>query len=412
MILKSLWNYGLGIVLISFLFCGCAKLVATPEPVTLSFGYPDYDDMGQYSQWAQQFQEQHPHITVELKSMDNFSPSRVAEVDAFLGSQMMFLEYLDRQIALNLSSFIEQDEDLNLADFYPNAVNVFTTEGKHWALPYGINMMMVYYNKDIFDQYGVAYPEVGWNWGEFLDCAMGTTSMSQDTFGFGMQYSGEFAIFEPVMFIYQHGGRVFDDLQNPTRVTLNEPLTIEAMEFYASLIFDHQVAPTWDLGPRLRPSAYPWAGVIQGRYAMWTTMLSDRGGENWPRAWEMNWGMVPLPHDQAEATLALADGLFISANTQHPDAAWLWIEFLSRQMPPFTLPARRSLAESIAYEQQVGMETAEVARAAMEGAVLVNPNLLGFEKALGAMEQAFEAIRKGEATPEESLNAAQEASGF
>ncbi|MDF1516086.1 MAG: hypothetical protein P1S60_19920, partial [Anaerolineae bacterium] len=130
------------------------------------------------------------------------------------------------------------------------------------------------------------------------------------------------------------------------------------------------------------------------------------------RTWEMNWGIVPLPQDAAPATMAAADGLFISSATAHPDACWLWVSYLSQQMHPNLMPARRSLAESNAWEQAVGYDVAVAARAALEGAILVNPDIMGFESALNAMMQAFSEIRTGSVEPETALMNAQEASGF
>jgi hypothetical protein len=45
-------------------------------------------------------------------------------------------------------------------------------------------------------------------------------------------------------FVYQHGGRLCDDLQAPTYATYDDPLTIEALEWYAALFQEHNVAPT------------------------------------------------------------------------------------------------------------------------------------------------------------------------
>jgi len=122
----------------------------------------------------------------------------------------------------------------------------------------------------------------------------------------------------------------------------------------------------------------------------------------------MNWGIVPMPKDAAAGTLALADGLFVSAGTDYPAEAWLWIEFLSEQTPPFAIPARTSLASSAEFERRVGAEVAEVARAAIADAILVNPQLLQFEAELGALAQAFAQIRSGETPPDMALGAAQE----
>ncbi|MGC9467464.1 MAG: ABC transporter substrate-binding protein [Anaerolineae bacterium] len=387
----------------------CSGLMATPEPVTISFIHP-VDPSGAYEQWAQQFQEEHPHITVELVSSDDISFRQYTTKDAFIASQFELTALLDQQSILDLSSFIEQAEALDVDDIYPAAMEVFKSQGRQWALPFGVDMMMIYYNKDLFDRYGVAYPWPGWTWGDFLDRALDTTDPGADIYGYAIQHEGDFSIFEPLMLIYQHGGRVFDSLQAPTVMTLNDPLNVEAMEYYASWINDHGIAPTAQEAQSLS-QPYPWRGVLEGQFAMWTMMYSERGGLRWPQPWRMNWGVVPMARDTSAAALAMAEGLYISSSTEHPEEAWAWIQFLSQQLPSFTIPARQSVANSERYEQVVGPDVAATARAALDDAILVNPELLGFEQGLAAMAEAFAQIRSGEPV-ETALDEAQRKSGF
>jgi hypothetical protein len=45
--------------------------------------------------------------------------------------------------------------------------------------------------------------------------------------------------------------------------------------------------------------------------------------------------------------------------------------YLSEQIPPFVMPARRSLAESAEYTDQVGADIVAVARASIDDALIV-----------------------------------------
>ncbi|HHE72777.1 MAG TPA: sugar ABC transporter substrate-binding protein [Chloroflexi bacterium] len=407
---SRLYVITVALVMVGLVASGCAQLVPTPEPVTLSVLHPD-DPSGSYERWAEEFQSRYPYITVELTSASAATGEPSATYDVFVASQFEVSSYADKQAVVDLTSYIDQDEQINVGDFYPSALEIFRSRGKQWALPTGIEMMMMYYNKDLFDRYGVPYPEIGWDWGDFLDRALALTDPSAGVYGYGVQYRGDLAIYEPIMLIYQHGGKIFDDLQAPTRVTFDDPLNIEAMEFYTSLIYDHHVSPTPEEVAKLG-RGYPWRGIVEGWIAMWPLSYSERGGARWPEPWEINWGIVPMPRDQVAASLALAEGMFISSKSEHPDEAWLWLSYVSHQLPPYLMPTRQSLAASPAYEQLVGADVAAAARAGLDEAILVNPELLGFEKALAAMAKAFDQIRQGETTPEVALTTAQEQSGF
>jgi hypothetical protein len=136
-------------------------------------------------------------------------------------------------------------------------------------------MLVLYYNRDLFDAYGVPYPESGWTWDDFLDKAKALRDPEASVFGYGVadQY------IDPLPFIYQHGGRILDDMQNPTRTTFDDPLTVEAVEWYAGLILDHNVAPTRNqvLGSPFNGSVQ--AGVYLNKVGMWIGWLSERGEE-------------------------------------------------------------------------------------------------------------------------------------
>ena len=190
----------------------------------------------------------------------------------------------------------------------------------------------------------------------------------------------------------------------------DDPLTVEALEWYAGLYHEYEVAPT----PQEARSAFGggqyafFDGLRHGRVGMWMGGFSERGGLTWPVEWFVNWGMAPLPRDAQSITQAQIEGYAIYSQTGHPDACWQWIVFLSRQTPERLMPARKSLAESSAYGKLVGEDVAAVARASMESAVLINLGaFVEFEGAMDVFAEAVGDVIDGEATPQEALSEAQ-----
>ena len=113
----------------------------------------------------------------------------------------------------------------------------------------------------------------------------------------------------------------------------------------------------------------------------------------------MEWGMAPLPRDANGATLGFVLAYAAVADTRYPQACWEWITYLSRRPPSYVIPARRSLTESRAFAEEVGAETAEVARAAIEEALIISSTQIqGLGSAGGeGFDQALEAILNGDA---------------
>jgi multiple sugar transport system substrate-binding protein len=370
----------------------------TPEPITINFAFPAPLD-NYYDPLIAAFNEENPELTVKRKTAR--SPEtwnylfREGQVDAFvfLSEDDLFQNLYENGQVLNLTPLIQANDTVNLNDIFPSLLDPYTIEGKVWAIPGGANLGVLYYNKDLFDQYNVAYPQPGWTWSDLQMAAMAVRDPEAGIYGLT---SSPFFV---VPFVYQHGGRIVDDWRNPGRLVLDEPLTVEAVEWYASLIHDYDVMPSPEEAIRqFGNDGSPGYIFWRKKAGMYIGFYSDRGGEAWgPQAkWQMNWGMAPLPRDKHASTLGFVLAYAASSHTKYPDACWQWITYLSKQPPPFVSPARRSLAESTAFAEQVGAEAAAIARAAVEEALIVtNVQMAGLDQSADGFDEALQAIMNG-----------------
>jgi ABC-type glycerol-3-phosphate transport system substrate-binding protein len=399
------WVDALGLLIV--ILAGCVRGTPTPEPVTISFAHPNFDTE-HYQRLLQEFNEAYPHITVDLRPRrwDMLSGLGSGDADVFVSTQ--FAVSWAQDSILNLTPFIEQDDTFARDDFYPGMLGLYTKEGETWGIPAGVDVMVMYYNQDLLDQFGAPYPQSNWDWNDFVEIAVAVRDPVADTYG----YVPLLDMFDALAFMYQHGGRIFDDLQDPTRTTFDDPLTIEGLDWFAKLMYDYNVMPTEEQARESFPRGDPHAGVLRGQVGMWTGMLSEQGGQTWNAEWDMRWGVAPLPRDQQSATMTLVAGYFVSQQTEHADACWEWISYVSGEMPNRQTPARKSLVESAEFEGRVGANIAAVARASMEDALLLSPELVEFEEALTLFTQAYQTVVAGTSTPEEAMSWAQQQSKF
>ncbi len=400
--LKKRSSYSL-FVLVLLILSGCVQFLAPPEPVTITFVHAP-DDAAHYEALVEEFNKEYDHITVELAGWNEVFSGRLTEFDAFAMPQFQLSYLMDEDVFASLDPWIEQDKTIDMDDFYPGAVQAFQRDGQQWGLPFEINVMVMYYNKTLFDQKGVAYPEAGWTWEDFQARAIEVSDPDRGVFGYAYHESDNLAFFEPVMFMYQNGGRLFDNPLNPNRVILNDPQNVEALQWYADLINKYHVAPS--MGGRAMP--YPQSGIEQGHYAMWVDLLPD---EQVPE-----WGVAPLPQGDVAATFGAFNALFIFTGTNSPDASWQWISFVSHQLPPHYLPARRSLAASEAYGKKVGSDVMRAARASVENIIPMGLNLgealyQHWGNVMSTFERAMSKIRQG-SPPQAVLDEAQKAVDF
>jgi multiple sugar transport system substrate-binding protein len=396
------------VLAVALLLAGCAAAASptpTPEPVKISFAFPS-DLADHYDELIEMFNEQHPEITVERRSIISSEKwdylFREGKVDVFLLSSEdeLFGNLRREDKILSLTPFLQDADTVGLDDFYPDALQAFQREGSTWAIPAGVNMGVVYYNKDLFDLNDAPYPQIGWTWEDLLLAGSAVTNPDEDVFGLVA-----YPIFI-IPFIYQHGGKLFDDIGAPGQMTFDDPLTVETVEWYASLVHDYEIMPSpADAAKRFGNdgnAGYVW---WRRKAGMYLGFLSDKGGESWGTGgrWPMEWGMVPLPRDQSAFTFAFALGHAATADTEHPQACWEFLTFLSEHTVPYVMPARRSIVESAAFEERVGPEVAAVVRASIEHMVIVSDVPEDLEQGLGGFIETVIAILNGEVTVDEGL---------
>jgi multiple sugar transport system substrate-binding protein len=388
-----------GVLVVTLSGCNAAP---PPEPATITFAYRDLDTE-YFEGVVHEFNEQYPHITIELRPLtaSGLRHLEAGGADVRMVWQVILSDLQEQGDIMSLEPFIEADASFDRPDFSSAALDAFTVEGRIWAIPHGTNPIVIYYNKDLFDQYEVSYPEVGWTWDDFLSAALAIRDPDAGVFG----YASDVEPYDALWLIYQHGGQVFDDIQNPTRTTFDDPLTIEAMEWYAELYHRHNVAP---LPQEWREIGGNEGGILTGKVGMWSYYFAFQGGRDFFMEWPMRWGMVTLPRDTHAVTSGICGAFAISSQTQYPDAAWQWISFASRQPHHYTVPVRRSVAGSAEYEQLVGSDVAIVARECLETGLFDSPRVFTvFGGALDAFEAAVEGIISGDWTAQEAMDWAQ-----
>ena len=373
-----------------------------------------------YRDAAQQFHEAHPDIQVEIQMPDltdtSISMQSVAESsDCF--QWVPDIQNPENQAAiLGLKPFLDADPSFTTDDFYPSVLERFTWQGQLWGLPVELQPYIIEYNKDLLEAARVDDPALDWTTDDFVELAAALTQGEGEDkqYGFVPQF---FEVNDLLLLIEPRGARLVDESADPPTLTLNDPATVEAVRWYAGLSTESEVKPILlaDIADYLAEANAIFiereALISEGRAAMWTYVgASAQGGDRD----QLNIGVAPLPAGIHGASgSGTATGYFVSAQTEARQACWQWITFLTEQLGLTQgLPARRSVAESDAYRQQVGAERAVVYLASVAGAehASVFDILTGQGWLTGGMYwlgRAYSQVAAGETSVEEALNAAQ-----
>ncbi|CAG7626353.1 ABC transporter substrate-binding protein [Paenibacillus allorhizosphaerae] len=169
-----------------------AKIVDT-TPVTLKFAVhlPINDEFKRL--YIEPVQKKYPHITLELISASSFAAYdkmiAAGELpDLYLSFNGNMPGLKERGINEDMTALFERNKiDLNRfqSNFLDDIKYAATEKGELYGLPIETGFHALFYNKEIFDKFGVAYPKDGMLMEDALETARKMTRL-QD----GVQYRG------------------------------------------------------------------------------------------------------------------------------------------------------------------------------------------------------------------------------
>jgi multiple sugar transport system substrate-binding protein len=362
------------------LLVACTSPEPPPDPVTINFRYVGYDNRASereyYQNLADQFNEEFPHITVEVGFSSLFSAFYGGELgsDSMVVPDFIFGALVDEELIRPLEGYFETDTDFPYDDFYAGMLDIYTIDSQTWAIPAGVDPYVFYYNKNLFDQAGVYYPEIDWTWDDFLAAAVAVSDPGYGIFGYGptLVFGPDSNYLESIVFVYQHGGKIFDDFKSPSEFVFTDPKTIEALDWYGALYNNHMVAPTQERaleafgGPA---TASIYQGIGNEQIAIWGGVLSERGGQSYiPVPWEFAYGILPPPQGQEDFNLVFSTAYVMAAETEYPEETWLWLKFLTQQLGYGDIPVRKSIVEGEAFADIYGEEMIAVIKVILEDA--------------------------------------------
>jgi len=160
------------------------------EPVTLKVlvTYGAFTQEEFESHFVEPVKKKYPHITLEKVSGKLQDMITSGEVPDILISGLPGIPALkDLEVIEDLNPYIKKFHiDLSIYDQVTiESIKKFGEKGEMVALPFRMNIPALFYNKDIFDKFGVSYPKEGMTWEETIDLARKLTRDDN-----GVQYLG------------------------------------------------------------------------------------------------------------------------------------------------------------------------------------------------------------------------------
>ncbi len=242
--------------------------------------------------------------------------------DLFLINYRFYKQFAAKGVLEPLGPKLDSSTVFRQADFFDVALNAFRSAGVIQCMPQNVSSLVVYVNKNMFTEAGLALPAGNWTWDELLVAAKALTKDRDgdgavDQYGLGVEPS----VIRLAPMVWSAGGEVVDDPERPTRFTLDSPASKRALQFFLDLKFVHNVIPN-ELEFEATDNE---TRFVNGRLGM--TLQSRRSTSLFRSIKNFDWDVVALPTFDEPAGILHADGYCIPKASRRQAAAWRFLEF-------------------------------------------------------------------------------------
>ena len=380
--------FTLAILVISIVFVGvgCSSNKPVLKPVTLAY-WRTTDTSTTLDTVIANYQKIHPNINIKITTVlpERYEDTLITALAEDRGPDLFSIPNIwlrgwqnrllpmpkETKIAnITAPSLTIRQLILNYVEAVPADVLLVgpsDTEGappeqRVFGLPYSLDTLALYYNRDALNRANIEKPPSTWT--EFQNTATALTAfdkqqnitLSGAAFGTAnnVRYSTE--ILSALM--AQNGAVMADESgaatfeqYNPTNRTPNPP-AVDALIFYESFAVKGAQNQTWDVSFPDSLDAF-----IAGKTAMYIGYPTDMNIIR-ARAPKLNFAIAPLPQVNKTKPLNIAKYPVevVSKKTAYPNEAWDFIQFAAGagQVDTFLLPAKRPTALRGLIKSQMG----------------------------------------------------------
>ncbi|CAM4317839.1 sugar ABC transporter substrate-binding protein [Paenibacillus alkaliterrae] len=283
------------------------------------------------------FNQSHPNIQVSAEHVPGDYNTKINTLMA--SNELPDVAYLSDSLAskwgsegklLDLTPYVEESEELqNRLD----ASYYYSEPGKVVGYATAAEVMVIYYNKDLFTEAGIELPpaeaEKAWTWDQFLEIAKkltkdknGKTAADPDfdpnnIDQYGFSFGADRSTWGP--FMASNGAGITDE--TGMKYTMNSPESVEVFQSLQDLLFKYHVAPDL-IQQKNMPDNYvrlqtrKVAMVIDGTWAQLDISKA-----------KLNYGIGVLPKFKEPKTTYIAGASVVFANTKHQKEAMEFYKF-------------------------------------------------------------------------------------
>ncbi len=186
-------------------------------------------------EYIEQFEAENPDIKIQYEPVagEGYAAKLTAELASGSGPDICWVDNwtttFETGVFYPLNDLVKSTGyDLSYVD--QNLIDMCTYNGNLYGLCGWMNSAMINYNKDLFDEAGVDYPEAGWTWEDCYAAAEKITNGQGGEKIYGIYMQNWAPFYENVA--WSNGGEIIDE-NNDYHVMASEE-NAKALKFFAS----------------------------------------------------------------------------------------------------------------------------------------------------------------------------------
>lgn len=302
--------------------------------VTLKWAIWDESTTQYWGDIKKAYEESHQGVTIEMVDLGSTDYMTVLATE--LSGEGSDFDVVTIKDVPGYATLVQKGSIIALDDYiakdkvdlgkYAGATDQVLVDGKLYELPFRNDFWVLYYNKDLFDKKGVAYPTNDMTWEEYDLLAR---QMTDTTFG-SQVYGGHYHTWRScvgLMSVLDGQHTILDGNYDFMKPYYEMVLAQEA----DGVVRKYSDLKTEGLHYSAAFSGGDVAMMNQGSWFIATLISNIKSGE-YDSSLCGNWGIVKYPHAEgveAGSTLGTITGLSVTAASDTPDAAWEFVKWVS-----------------------------------------------------------------------------------
>ena len=282
--------------------------------------------------------------------------------------------------------------------FFEGAWGTTVVDGTSYAVPWYVETRLIYYRTDLAEEGG--FNQAPATWDELTQLAEALQAGGAE-WGISLQPGGQGSWQTFMPFFWQAGGEIADEENN---FTLDGEACVSALAFYDSSFENGLAQPSVsDVPPEGQFADGAVGAFISGPWMI--GLVTDAGAD------PETWALAHQPIETAGTSFVGGSNIAVLEQSDNKDAAWAFIEFLSRPETQVTwfetvndLPAVQASWD----DEVLASDPMLTAFGEQLDDAKAPPAFATWEEVASAIDSQIEQVTQGDTSPEDACAAMQE----